>query len=97
MGLDPELVKYSLSLGVGGVIAVLIFAAYRKDSTDWRKSWEGQTAMLLQVVKENTQSNTAVIKSVEANTRMVEMLCAQVSSGNDNGGRRERPRFGSGG
>jgi hypothetical protein len=72
--MDQEFGKWLVQLGIGGGLAALMFAFYRKDSKEWRDAWKGQSEALLTVVKENTQSNTAVIKSVEANTRMVESM-----------------------
>ncbi len=81
------MLKWLATLGVGGVLAGIMFVFYRKDSLEWRKAveeqrdaWRGQAELLVTVVKENTMSNTAVIKSVEANTRMVESMHNRLDS-----------------
>lgn len=63
--MDGETLKYLASMGVGGIIAGLIFIAYRKDSLQWQEAWKGQSQMLMQVVKENTAAVTALIERME--------------------------------
>jgi hypothetical protein len=58
--MEPEFVKFLATMGTGGIIAGLVFFFYRKDSLDHAKTWQGQSEMLLQVVKENTASNTSL-------------------------------------
>lgn len=67
--MDPETLKYLGSLGVGGVIAGIMFSVYRKDSLMWQESWKGQSQMLVQVVKENTAAITALIERLERSER----------------------------
>lgn len=55
-----ELLKALAPLGVGGVLAGFIFWFNRKDANDHAKAWQGQTEILLQVVKENTASNVTL-------------------------------------
>ena len=65
--MEPEFISYLLSLGVGGVIASLIFQAYRKDSKMYAELWKQNTDILLSVVKDNTivmVQNTEVLKSL---------------------------------
>lgn len=66
--------QWFATLGVGGCLAGLMFFFYRKDANEWRQAWKGQTEMLMKVVVDNTASNTAVIKAVEANTRIVDAM-----------------------
>jgi hypothetical protein len=70
--LDPELLKYLATMGVGGVIAGLIFMMYRKDMKQHVELWTAQSnnyqqqaAVLLEVVRENTRSNEALIRLIE--------------------------------
>ena len=44
------------SLGVGGVLAWGMFSVYRKDVKQMLEAWQGQTALLMKVVTENTQA-----------------------------------------
>jgi len=83
--MDGELMKWLATLGVGGVLAGVMFGFYRKDTREWREEmklqrdyWRNQSEIVLLVVKENTASNATVSKGIEANTRMVEMLCHQI-------------------
>lgn len=62
--IEPEFLKYFATLGVGGVLAGFIFWFYRKDSNEHAKAWQGQSEMLVQVVRENT----AAITSLQATT-----------------------------
>lgn len=98
-----ETLKFFASLGVGGVLAGVIFYFYQQRVTADMNARDRlldteirRSDMLMTVVKENTASNTAVVKSVEANTQMVERLCRshEISNGdwNDNDGRRQQPR-----
>lgn len=80
--MPDDLMKFFASLGVGGVLAGVIFYFYHQRVTselnqaDKRLEMEQRRSdALLLVVKENTASNTAVVMSVDANTRMVERLC----------------------
>lgn len=67
--LDLEFAKWLSGLGVGGVLAAVMFSIYRKDMRELTAQWKGQTEMLVQVVKENTAAftqNTTVIQSLHA-------------------------------
>lgn len=57
---ETDFVKFLATMGVGGIIAGLIFFFYRKDANSHAEAWQGQSEMLLQVVKENTASNTSL-------------------------------------
>jgi hypothetical protein len=70
--LDTELLKYLATMGVGGVIAGLIFMMYRKDMKQNVELWTAQSSnfqqqatVLLEVVRENTRSNEALIRLIE--------------------------------
>lgn len=63
--MDTDVLKYFSSMGVGGVIAGLIFLVYRKDAQQWQAAWKGQTELLMDVVKENTAAVTALITKLE--------------------------------
>lgn len=58
---SPEIMQYFTTLGVGGILAWLMFFIHRKDSERWAEQWrhqaeleKGRSEMLVQVVKENT-------------------------------------------
>ena len=68
MPLDGEFFKWLVSLGVGGVIAALIFMFYRKDMRMHADMWRTATDQLLIVVKENTASNIKLITLIEGMT-----------------------------
>ena len=62
---ESELVRLLAPLGIGGVLAGIMFAIYRKDAIQWQEAWKGQTQMLVQVVKENTAAVTALVEKIE--------------------------------
>ena len=62
----PEMFKFAATLGVGGVLAGLIFWFYRKDSIAHADAWQGQSEALLQVVKDNTAAMTALQQTISA-------------------------------
>lgn len=72
MGFNEEFFKYLASLGVGGIIAGLIFAAYRKDVKSYTDLWKTMSDALITVVKENTASNTRLTTVVEALHRRID-------------------------
>lgn len=63
---DQEFTKWLATLGIGGALAAMIFYFYRKDLNYHLEQWKGQAHVLLEVVKENTESNTKLIEVVEA-------------------------------
>lgn len=64
-----ELVKWLLSLGVGGAIAGLIFFFYRKDIQQYTELWRLTTEQLTNIIKENTASNIKLISLIESQER----------------------------
>ena len=63
--MDAETLKYLASLGVGGILAGMMFFVYRKDMKVNAEAWRGQADMLMVVVKENTAAITALIQLVQ--------------------------------
>lgn len=63
---DAEFIKWFATLGVGGVLAAMMFWFYRRDVANYTALWKGQTDILMAVVKENTASNTKLITVIEA-------------------------------
>ena len=64
--LDNDFLKFLATMGVGGVLAGFMFAFYRKDVRQYTELWKAQTAMLVDIVKDNTASNTKLLLGIEA-------------------------------
>lgn len=64
--MDAEFVKWLSTLGIGGILAGLMFLFYRKDVKQYTELWQSQASILMTVVKENTASNTKLITVIEA-------------------------------
>ena len=64
--MDQEFLKWLATLGVGGVLAGIMFFYYRKDVAQYTNLWKGQSEALLEVVKENTKVITQLIEAVDA-------------------------------
>ena len=74
-----EFTKWLATLGVGGTLAAFMFYFYRKDMIadkdrmrEMVTRWEGQSSLLMQVVKENTQSNTMLVGAVGSLQRQLD-------------------------
>ena len=67
--LDNEMIKFFASLGVGGIVAGLMFAFYRKDIKQFTELWRNTSELLMGVVKENTASNTKLSSLLENQER----------------------------
>lgn len=67
--LDAEFAKWLATLGVGGVLAGLMFMFYRKDVKQYTELWKTATDQLMIIVKENTASNTKLINLIESQER----------------------------
>lgn len=67
--LDPEFTKWLATLGVGGALAGLMFAFYRKDIKQYTELWRITAEQLTDIVKENTASNVKLINLIEAQER----------------------------
>ena len=69
---DPsnlEFMKWLATLGVGGVLAGVMFMFYRKDIKQYTELWKSTTDSLMLIVKENTASNTKLISLLETAER----------------------------
>lgn len=67
--MDPEFVKYLSTLGIGGILAGLMFMFYRKDVKQYTELWKTATDQMMIIVKENTASNTKLIALIENQER----------------------------
>jgi hypothetical protein len=63
--MDAELIKLAPALGVGGVLALVMFFVHRADMKQHIANWQGQSTALIQVVKENTAAITALIAKLD--------------------------------
>lgn len=68
-GMDAEFTKYLATLGVGGILAGLMFVFYRKDIKQYTELWKTTSEQLMAIVKENTASNTRLIALIETQER----------------------------
>ncbi len=64
--MDHEFIKYLSTLGVGGLIAGLMFLVYRKDMKTYSEQWRGQAEILVQVVRENSTAIAANTTTIQA-------------------------------
>lgn len=62
----PDVLQWFATLGVGGILAGMMFFFYRKDVRQHTEMWKTQTTLLVEVVRENTSSNTKLIGLFEA-------------------------------
>jgi hypothetical protein len=67
--MDAEFAKWLATLGVGGVLAGLMFMFYRKDIKQYTELWKTATDQMMGIVKENTSSNTRLIALIETQER----------------------------
>jgi hypothetical protein len=68
-GMDSEFIKWLTTLGVGGVLAGVIFNFYRKDIRQYTDLWQSTSAQLMTIVKDNTASNTKLVALLENQER----------------------------
>lgn len=66
---DLESLKSLAPLGIGGILAGIIFMFYRKDMKENAADWKGQSTILITVVKENTAAITMLIELVREMAR----------------------------
>lgn len=66
---NAELAKWLATLGVGGVLAGLMFMFYRKDIKQYTELWKATTEQLINVIRENTSSNIRLIGLLESQER----------------------------
>lgn len=68
--MDAEFARWLATLGVGGVLAGLIFMFYRKDIKQYTDLWKTTSEQLTKIVRENTASYTRLsdtLRSMEDN------------------------------
>lgn len=64
--IDAGFARWLITLGVGGILAGFMFVFYRKDIKQYTELWKTTTEQLMDIVKENTQSNTKLITLIES-------------------------------
>lgn len=67
--MEPETLKWLASLGVGGVLAGIMFLVYRKDAAQWQEAWKGQSQMLMQVVMDNSKVIATLVTKMDERRR----------------------------
>jgi hypothetical protein len=67
--MDAEFTKYLATLGVGGILAGLMFMFYRKDIKQYTELWKMATDQLMFTVKDNTTALTKLIALIENQQR----------------------------
>lgn len=78
MDLTPQTIQFFSTLGVGGVLGFGMFLFYRQEKQQHMEelrqnadNWKGQSAMLVQVVKENTAAIAALTAHLD---RVLELV-----------------------
>lgn len=66
---DQEFMQWIATLGVGGVLAGIMFIFYRKDVKQYTELWKTATDQLIAIVKDNTASNVKLIALIETQER----------------------------
>lgn len=61
-----ELIKAFPALGIGGILAGMMFWFYRVDSQRSIEQWKGQSDILASLIKENTTSNITLAVLVQS-------------------------------
>lgn len=59
VSIPNAMVNSWISLGIGGVLALVIFQFYRKDIRQYTELWKSQTEVLMKIVIDNTEAMTA--------------------------------------
>lgn len=66
---NADFIKWLATLGVGGVLAGLMFIFYRKDVKQYTELWKTTADQLITIVKENTASNVKLVSLLETQER----------------------------
>ena len=82
--MDPEILKYFASLGVGGVIAGFMFLIYRQDHKQVIATSERmglREEILIKVLQEHVKSNEILIQNV--NIMIIDIRASMVQQSGD--------------
>ncbi len=66
---NGDFLQWAATLGVGGILAALMFVFYRKDVQQYTELWKNTTDQLMIIVKDNTSSNIRLITLLENQER----------------------------
>lgn len=82
--MDAKTAEWLVSQGIGAVLALAMFLVYRKDVHNALNSWQQQTKILTDLVKEVTvalQGNTDAVRAMERALPHACPMADQVASG----------------
>lgn len=65
-GGEVQIVNWLTTLGVGGALAAFMFILYRRDIKQYTDLWMRQSDQLIEIVKENTESNVKLTTLIES-------------------------------
>ncbi len=65
-GGEIQMVNWLTTLGVGGALAAFMFILYRRDIKQYTDLWMRQSDQLIEIVKENTESNVKLTTLIES-------------------------------
>lgn len=65
-GGEIQLVNWLTTLGVGGALAAFMFILYRRDVKQYTDLWAKQSDQMIEIVKENTESNVRLATLIES-------------------------------
>lgn len=69
--MELKSVEWVIGQGIGAVLALTMFLIYRKDVHNALNSWQAQTKILTDLVREVSVAMTSNTKAVESNTTAV--------------------------
>ena len=93
----PDVLKFTATLGVGGLLAFAMFLFYRKDTLANAEQWQGQSGVLIEIVKENTTAIAQLQSSTNALQLSVSALIAMIDALRHEMSEREISRLRDGG
>ena len=64
--MDAEFLRWAIGQGGIAIAFVVLFHFYRKDVQSFTSQWQGQSEALIEVVRDNTASNTRLIVLIDA-------------------------------
>lgn len=64
--LPDQMINSWVSLGIGGILALVIFNFYRKDIKQYTELWRAQSEILMKVVIDNTSAMTDNANAISA-------------------------------
>lgn len=67
--MDFEVLKYLSTLGVGGILAGIMFVYNNRQAKENAERWRGQSEAFAQVVKENTAAITKLTTLIDRDHR----------------------------